>query len=162
MRESKDVQMKGVTFKDSGFWNLHLYKCRDVVVEDSRWIGAANMMRIKLRPDTPQLYENIACRRNTLDSDNGRLLYMAPWKQYFDLKGEAPPKSVVRNVVVSEIKGRFGGWGQLEGNAGQTEFGKIRFENVEVTFKSGKFPSTQPTTLVMKDVVVNGEKLDLP
>ncbi|MES1260338.1 MAG: glycosyl hydrolase family 28 protein, partial [Acidobacteriota bacterium] len=31
---SKDVQVKGLHFKDSAFWNLHIYKCQQVLVEN--------------------------------------------------------------------------------------------------------------------------------
>ena len=31
-----DVRIEGVALQDSGFWNLHLYRCRDVVVEGVR------------------------------------------------------------------------------------------------------------------------------
>jgi len=34
IQNSNDVQVSGVKFKDSGFWNLHLYRCSDVVVEN--------------------------------------------------------------------------------------------------------------------------------
>jgi alpha-L-rhamnosidase len=36
-QNSEDVQISGITFKDSGFWNLHLYRCRNVVVEKVRF-----------------------------------------------------------------------------------------------------------------------------
>ncbi|HWW77510.1 MAG TPA: glycosyl hydrolase family 28 protein, partial [Pyrinomonadaceae bacterium] len=37
IQNSEDVRVSGVTFKDSGFWNLHLYRCRNVVVENVRF-----------------------------------------------------------------------------------------------------------------------------
>src|SRR5438067_1134778 len=37
IQNSEDVQVSGVTFKDSGFWNLHLYRCHNVVVENCRF-----------------------------------------------------------------------------------------------------------------------------
>lgn len=30
----RDVRIEGLTFRDSGFWNLHLYRCRDVTIAD--------------------------------------------------------------------------------------------------------------------------------
>src|SRR5262249_37072395 len=33
IRDSKDVTVAGLHFKDSGFWNLHIYKCDGVVVD---------------------------------------------------------------------------------------------------------------------------------
>ena len=37
IENSKDVTIEGVTFKDSQFWNLHLYRCRDVTVRRTRF-----------------------------------------------------------------------------------------------------------------------------
>ncbi|MEO6392488.1 MAG: glycosyl hydrolase family 28 protein, partial [Pyrinomonadaceae bacterium] len=37
IQNSRDVQISGITFKDSGFWNLHLYRCKNVLVETVRF-----------------------------------------------------------------------------------------------------------------------------
>jgi alpha-L-rhamnosidase len=33
IRDSKDVQISGISLRQSGFWNLHLYRCQNVLVE---------------------------------------------------------------------------------------------------------------------------------
>ena len=33
VQNSQDVQISGITFKDSSFWNLHLYRCGNVRIE---------------------------------------------------------------------------------------------------------------------------------
>ncbi|HEU4960602.1 MAG TPA: glycosyl hydrolase family 28 protein [Sphingomonas sp.] len=37
IQDCTDVVIAGVTFRDPAFWNLHLYRCRNVVVEDCRF-----------------------------------------------------------------------------------------------------------------------------
>ena len=37
IESSRGVKIEGVTFKDSQFWNLHLYKCEDVLVRQARF-----------------------------------------------------------------------------------------------------------------------------
>jgi alpha-L-rhamnosidase len=37
IQDCNDVAVSGVTFRNSGFWNLHLYRCRRAVVEDCRF-----------------------------------------------------------------------------------------------------------------------------
>ena len=37
IQNSDDVQISGITFKNSAFWNLHLYGCKNVVVEKVRF-----------------------------------------------------------------------------------------------------------------------------
>jgi polygalacturonase len=38
IQNSKHVEVNGITFKDSQFWNLHLYNCQNSVVEDCRFV----------------------------------------------------------------------------------------------------------------------------
>ena len=37
LQNSKDIVVRGVTFKDSQFWNLHIYKCQRIRVEKVRF-----------------------------------------------------------------------------------------------------------------------------
>ena len=251
IQNSKDVLVEGLTFKDSQFWNLHLYKCRDtevrnakflvpddykqapstdgidvdssqgitikgcyfsvtddcialkgskgpkaledkdsppvehvrisgcvfkrghaaatlgseatlvrdLVVEDCQVFGTTFVLNFKLRPDTPQTYEDIHYRNITLDSEKGTIVNIAPWKQYFDLKGQAPPQSVVRNISVTDVKGRFGSLGTIQGNKGQTTIQDITLENFEVTLQSPKWKAPDGMNLVLKNVRVNGKEL---
>jgi polygalacturonase len=247
IQNSSDVQISGVTFKDSGFWNLHLYRCRNVVVEKVRFevpvdarapssdgtdidscqnvtihgcsyrvnddciclkgskgpfamqdkdsppvgrirvsdctfergdgvmtIGSeatvvrdvlvencsvgsvVNFLRLKLRPDTAQFYENIHCRNITLDGA-GAIIQLQPWKQYFDLQGQSPPKSVVRDVMLSNVKGRYGSLGVIKGNPGQTTISDITLKNFDVQLKTNKFNVVDVKNLKVKNVTVNGK-----
>jgi polygalacturonase len=248
IQNSRDVEISGVTFKDAGFWNLHLYRCedvvvenvrfevpdgarapstdgtdidscrnvtirgcdyrvnddciavkgskgpfalddrdsppvehirvenctfergagvltcgseativRDVVVENCRVIGPIAVVRLKLRPDTPQHYEDIHYRNITLDSAGGRIVDVQPWRQYFDLMGQQPPKSVVRNVTLSNVRGRFGSFGTLEGNPGQTEIGDVTLENIEVRLEDETLKAVNVSNLRIQNVIVNGK-----
>lgn len=247
IQNSEDVRISGVTFKDSGFWNLHLYRCRNVVVEGvrfeipdgvrapstdgtdidscqnvtirnctyrvdddcialkgskgplamsdkdsppvehirvinctferghgvvtlgseativrdvsvekSRVVGPINLVRLKLRPDTPQRYEDIHYRDITLDS-TGTILQVQPWRQFFDLKGQPPPNSVVRNVTLTNIKGTYGSFGTIQGNPGQTEIIDITLENVDVRLKNEELKTVDVKNLRFKKVTVNGK-----
>ena len=250
IQNSEDVRVSGVTFKDSGFWNLHLYRCkhvvvenvrfevpdgarcpstdgtdidscqnvtirgctyrvdddcialkgskgpsamgdkdsppvehirvenctferghgvvtlgseatvvRDVVVEKSRVVGPINLVRLKLRPDTPQLYEDIHYRDITLDNTAGTIMAVLPWAQFFDLKGQPPPKSVVRDVTLSNVRGTYGSFGTLQGNAGQTEISDITLENIDVRLTNDKLNAVDIKNLKLKNVNVNGRPL---
>lgn len=35
LQDCEDMLVSGVTFKDSAFWNLHIYRCRRAVIEDT-------------------------------------------------------------------------------------------------------------------------------
>lgn len=136
---------------------------RDVIVEDCRVTGAINLLMLKLRPDTPQLYEDIHLRRITLDSDGGRLLLVEPWGQYADLQGMPPPKSTVRDVTLSDITGRFGSFGIVRPNPGQTTFGAIRLSNLSVDLtKDATLVAEGVSDLTFDHVVVGGKSVAAP
>lgn len=248
IENSRDVLIEGVTFNDSQFWNLHLYRCRDVLVKNARFIvpddykqapstdgidvdscqdvgvddcffsvtddciamkgtkgpfaledkhsppvervrvtrcvfkrghaavtlgseatvvrdllvrdcrvaGAMVVANFKLRPDTPQRYENIRYQDITLESTEGAFVSMQPWTQYLDLKGLAPPRSVVRDVTFSGLRGRFGSFGVVSGNPGQTEIMAVRFKDVDVNFVRPKLGVWAGSEVYFDHVNVNG------
>jgi polygalacturonase len=253
---SRDVQISGITFKDSGFWNLHLYRCqnvlvdnvrfevpdgqrcpstdgtdidscqhvtirgctyrvdddcvclkgskgpfalddhdsppvehirvenctflrgggvatlgseativRDLVVENCTVHGTVPVVRLKLRPDTPQTYEDLHYRNITLagssDNPRGPIIEVRPWKQYFDLKGQPPPKSTVRNVTVNGIKGTYGAFGVIQGTPGQTTISGFRLENIDVQLNNPKLSVDSGIDVALENVTVNGKPLEL-
>jgi polygalacturonase len=249
IENSKGVVIEGVTFKDSQFWNLHLYKCedvqvrkarfvvpddykqapstdgidldscrkviidgcyfsvtddciaakgtkgphaledkdsppvehirvrnctfkrghgvmtcgseativRDVVVENCKVTGNVNLVILKLRPDTPQLYENITFRNITLEAEGGSIFMVQPWSQYFDLKGEAPPQSIVRNLRLTGIKGQFGSFGTIRPNPGQTTLTDIVMQDADLTLKQDRLAVSGVANLRFDKVKVNGK-----
>jgi polygalacturonase len=133
----------------------------DVTVENCFVIGKIPLVRFKLRPDTPQLYENILYRNIALvgseDVFQDEIIAIKPWTQFFDLKGAAPPKSVVKNITLENIHGSFGSFGEIEGAPGQTEISNITLENINVTLKDGNLNAPDVKHLVVKNVTVNGK-----
>jgi polygalacturonase len=253
IENSDDVQISGITFKDSGFWNLHLYRCknvlvendrfevpdgikcpstdgadidscqsvtirgcsfrvdddciclkgskgpfamedkesppvehirvenctfergggvltlgseatlvRDVVVENCKVIGAVNVAVFKLRPDTPQHYEDIHYKNITLENTSKAILDIKPWKQFFDLKGQPAPKSIVKNITLSDIKGTFGSLGQIQGNPGQTEISDITLKNFDVKLNSNELISSDVKNFKVESVMINGKPFLAP
>ncbi|XHR27651.1 MAG: glycoside hydrolase family 28 protein [Chthoniobacteraceae bacterium] len=133
---------------------------RDVVAENCKVTGHMPVANLKLRSDTPQTYENLHWRNITLDSKAGNIIECQPWKQYFDLKGQQPPHSTVRNVTITNVTGCFGALGKIVGNPGQTKIEDITLENIDVQLKSDKFSvSKEVKNLGFKNVTVNGKSL---
>lgn len=253
IQNSKNVKISGLTFKDSGFWNLHIYNCQNVTVENSRFevpvgvrapssdgididssqnvtirgcsfrvdddavclkgskgpfamddklsppvenirvvdclferghgvvtlgseatyvrnvtverikvIGPISLVRLKLRPDTPQVYENIHYRNITLEnSEGGALFQVRPWTQFFDLKGQPPPKSTVRNVTLTNVKGTYGSMGEIQGNPNQTEISDITLKNIDVKVKNENLKTVDVKNLKIQNVKVNGKSFSL-
>jgi polygalacturonase len=247
IQNSKDVQISGISFKDSGFWNLHLYRCSDVLIENAsfrvpdgvkcpstdgtdldscqdvtvrgctyrvdddcialkgskgphalddkdsppverirvidcvfergngvvtlgseativrdvrvekcRIDGPVKLVCIKLRPDTPQTYENLHYDGITLNSTS-LLIQAKPWKQYFDLKGQAPPHSTLRDLTISNVTGSCRSLGVIQGNQGQTEIHGITLNQIRLSVQEEKFEADALPGLQWQDVVVNGK-----
>jgi len=137
---------------------------RDVVVEHCTVEPTAtrglSMVRLKLRPDTPQNYSDIHFRDITL-SGAGQLISVAPWKQYFDLQGQPSPARSVRDVTISNITGSFGGFGTIQGNTGDV-IDNILLENIDVKLTNPAPKIVGVTDFVVKNVKINGTEYGGP
>ena len=250
----KDVRIGGLEFQNSGFWNLHLYRCRDVVIEglnihapttgklrgpstdgidvdssqkvtirkcrisvnddnialkgskgptadqdkdsppvedilvedcefgdgngmitcgseatlirnvtvkNCRITGDATLLTLKLRPDTPQHYENILIDGIKLSGGKGRILNVSPWMQFFDLNGHKPPARTVNQVTIRNVSGRFLSLGTLYGNLGDV-LRDVRLENVDIELANDKFELGDVKNLAMENVMINGTPYRVP
>jgi alpha-L-rhamnosidase len=128
---------------------------RDVIVENCQVTGRMPLVRVKLRRDTPQLYEDIHYRNITL-AGAGAIFEFRPWSQFFDLRGQPPPESVVRDLTVTGITGSFGSFGEIVGNP-ETTISDITLENIDVTLKSVKLKVGDVSNLTAKNLMVNGK-----
>ncbi len=162
MEDASSPPVENVVVEDCDFQSGHgVLTCgseativRNVVVRDCRVGPAIPLVRLKLRPDTPQLYENLVFERITLDGAQA-IFDVKPWTQFFDLQGAEPPKSVVRDVVVRGLRGTVRSLGELRGNEGD-EIKNVTLEDIEVEARGSRLRVGDVEGLVFKDVVVNG------
>jgi hypothetical protein len=117
-------------------------------------------LRLKLRPDTPQQYENIHIEDITLEN-GGVIFKVSPWTQYFDLKGQAPPVSLVRNIQISNVHGTGNSFGEITGHP-KTTISDIEVKNVDVQLKSTDFKVGNVDQLRFNKVKVNGAEVPAP
>ena len=134
---------------------------RNVTVRNCTISGRATMLTLKLRPDTPQHYENITFDGITLAGGGGRLINMAPWLQFFDLKGEPQPSRTVNNITLRNIHGEFRSLGGLQGNKGDT-LRDFTFENIDLKLADEHFAASDVQNLVLKNVRINGKDYAAP
>jgi len=134
---------------------------RDVVMENCRVTGQMPLLRLKLRRDTPQVYEDVHFRNITLDCSTpcakDQIVEVASWNQFFDLKGQPSPHSTVRNISLSGLRGHCGAFGEIIGIPGQTEIRDIRLEDIDVTLEKPLLRVEHAEGIVFKDVRVNGK-----
>ena len=118
------------------------------------------VLRLKLRPDTPQLYENIRMSDITME-DGGVIFKISPWTQYFDLKGQEAPKALVRNISITNVRGAGTSLGQIIGHP-KAEISNIELKDVDVQLKSKDLELGNVQGLRFKNVKVNGTAMSVP
>jgi polygalacturonase len=252
IEDSADVRVSGVHFDNSGFWNLHLYRCRQVTVDGCQFrspdgvpgpapstdgidvdssqdvtiskclfavgdddialkgskgpfalrdaasppvervhildsvfdagggivtagseatvvrdvdverctVRHGAVLRLKLRPDTPQQYEDFRLHDITLDGPVA-IFAVGPWKQYFDLQGQPPPTSTVRHVTIWGVRGSGGTFGTITGNA-NAAVSDVAVADVDVTLRNGSFDAPGVEGVTFRKVIVNGKPVSAP
>jgi len=243
---SKDVQISGVSLRESGFWNIHLFRCkhvlvdkvdirapdhspstdgidvdscqnvairncyisvdddnigikgnkgtsalddktfppdehirisnctfglgnaaltlgseatlvRDVIIENCKLTGTNKncVLKLKLRPDTEQHYENIVARNITVDNPTAELVSIQPWLQFFDLQGKSAPSQSVANVTLENITGALDGFGRVDGPEKST-VKNLDFKNINITLKDPDVVIRNVMHLKFTNVKING------
>lgn len=127
---------------------------RDVTVRRCKISGRATLLTLKLRPDTPQRYENILIDTIEVNGE-GRFLNVAPWRQFFDLKGEPPPHSTVVAVTIRNVTGRCRALGTLAGHP-QSTIRDVTLEHIRLAVTDPTFTPGPVENFVVKDVKING------
>jgi polygalacturonase len=130
---------------------------RDVIAEDCKITGGVRIATLKLRPDTPQHYEDITFRNITSEGPSSGIINMAPWTQYFDLQGMEPPKSIVKNLKFIDIKGTYNSFGTMKPNPGQTDVTDVLLKDFDVIIKNDKLDTSRVSNLKFENVIVNGK-----
>jgi alpha-L-rhamnosidase len=257
IQDSRDVHISGLRLRDSGFWNLHLFRCRDVAVENldirapypspstdgidvdssqdvriTRCHISVNddcvaikgnkgpladkiadipavkhvrishctfgfghgvvtlgseachvsdvivencsvkhsatapetsvIVRLKLRPDTPQYYHDIHWR-NIKVQGRCELVAAKAWTQYFDLKGLPAPTQRVENLTITNVTGTLADFGEITGPE-NARVSNVRIENVNVRYLDRKARPTvtlRAAKLKIKNVKINGRAIEL-
>jgi alpha-L-rhamnosidase len=130
---------------------------RDVVIENCKLTGTENncVLKLKLRPDTEQHYENITARNITVDNPAAQLVSIQPWTQFFDLQGKPAPDQVATNVTLENITGTLRGFGVVNGPAKST-VANLTFKNINVTLKNPAVTVRNVKDLKFDNVKING------
>ncbi len=113
------------------------------------------LLRLKNRPDTYQLFENI-----TVENITGKckeLINVYPWKQFYDMKGsENRPFCTVNNIVFNNIEVSTNSLGVIRGNK-DDKINNITFKNIKLTTEKETL-DTSLTNIKFENVVINGKK----
>lgn len=125
----------------------------DIEFDNSTVTGKMPMLRVKMRPDTPgQDYENVRVHDIKLD---GKGLVLSFELTHGTKVPPQPPRSVIRNITVSDITGTYGSLGKIAGND-NTDVSDISLVNINLTANNTELNSTGVSGLSLENVIVNG------
>jgi len=133
---------------------------RNVIVRNCIINGRANLLTLKLRPDTPQHYSNITIDGITA-TGAGRFLNVAPWTQYFDLQGQPSPARSIDHLTIRNVTGSFSLLGSLRGTVGDS-ISDITMENINLNVPNTNFTLGPTQNVTLKNFAVDGEWYHLP
>jgi hypothetical protein len=131
---------------------------RNILIRNCRMDGAAKVLWLKMRGDTPQNYEFITVENITGNAD--RILYAKPWTQFFDLQGkDKPPVSVCENIILRNITLDCNMFADID--LSKRDFLKnFTFEDLQITTRNDRLKRELFQGITVKNVRVNGKIID--
>ncbi|HNX79409.1 MAG TPA: glycosyl hydrolase family 28 protein [Prolixibacteraceae bacterium] len=131
---------------------------RNIIFKNCRVDGPDRVLWLKMRPDTPQLYEYI--RVENVSGKAGRLVFAKPWTQFFDLQGrETPPPSVCRNITLRDITLDCSVFADIDLSPSDS-LKDFTFDNLKITARNGALRKELFNGVILNNVVVNGKLLE--
>ncbi|RDV17206.1 exopolygalacturonase [Pontibacter diazotrophicus] len=140
---------------------------RNIILRRVKIDHAERLLWFKMRPDTPQIYEYVLVE-DIEGQDIGNFIFIRPWTQFFDLKGEeVAGTSVIRHITMRNIKldcENFFNVGAAKEVKPSQGFGykmsDFRFENIAVTAKNfTEIDTSIIENFKLKKVTVNSKKV---
>jgi alpha-L-rhamnosidase len=130
---------------------------RDVVIENCKLTGTNKncVLKLKLRPDTEEHYENITARNIQVQNPNVQLVSILGWTQFFDLQGKPAPDQLVTNVTLANITGKLRDFGRVDGPAKST-VANLTFKNINITLTNSAVTTRNVKNLKFTKVKING------
>lgn len=122
---------------------------RNILLRRIQVLDGMNLLWLKMRPDTPQLYEYI-----TVEDIKGKIvsfIHVMPWTQFFDLKGRQDiPLSVAENITMQNCECRCKTYFDVVPNLEQYLLRNFTFRNLRITAENNGY----------SDGMVEGMKLE--
>ena len=134
----ENVLVENCIFRDSptscmtcGSEAIHV---NNIVMRNCKINGEHTVFRMKMRPDTPQKYENILLENIT--GKCGILLAIASWHQFFDLQGRKDmPMSYANNVTLRHCNVTCNQMAKIEDNKQVMTLTNFSLEDIQAQAK---------------------------
>ncbi len=130
---------------------------RNIIIRRCHLGHTNRLLWLKMRPDTPQLYEYITVENITGSTDH--FLYIQPWTQFFDLKGrEDIPISYADHIRMSNCRMTCKTFFNV-GASDQYELSNFTFDGLDVQAEKTSWHPEYIDGLTLFNATVNGENL---
>lgn len=132
---------------------------KNIVLRNCKVDNTCALLRLKMRPDTYQVYENIHVSNVT--GRCGSVIDMKPWTQFFDLENSGEkPYGVVKNILIENVDVTCTLLGGIAGNS-DDQVSDVVLKNVHVKAKKTDFICKYPQ-VKFEDVTMNGKVVTNP
>ena len=132
---------------------------RNVTVRDCEVHTGSAILRLKMRPDTYQIYEDITV--TGIRGSSGTVIDMKPWTQFFDLEGtDEKPYGIVRNILIENVDVKVKTLGTIAGNP-DDQVSNVVMRNIKVEASNPDFQCVYPG-VKLENVVMNGKPVENP
>jgi len=131
---------------------------KNIVMRNCHITKAMRVLWLKMRPDTPQKYEFVSVEN--IDGYAYSLIYVKPWKQFFDLKGRKDvPLSYCDNISLKNIKLKCEVF--FDVSPGEYDkLSKFKFENLNIVAKNATYDKTVVQDFKLSNVKVNDKMIE--
>ena len=132
---------------------------KNITLRDCTSQTRCSVLRLKMRPDTYQLYEDITVSGVT--GTVGTVIEMQPWTQFYTLEGSSEqPFGTVRNILIENIDASCRSLGVISGNPGD-KVDNVTLKNINLKAQNPAFTCVYPS-VKFENVVINGQKTSNP
>jgi len=126
---------------------------RNILLRRVKVLCGSNLLWLKMRPDTPQLYEYITVEKVTGQIKN--FMNINPWKQFYDLKDRTdPPMSVAEHIVLRDCDCECETYFNVTKKEDQYRLSDFVLENLHITAKKNGFSEDLLDSVTVKNVNV--------
>lgn len=127
---------------------------RNIIMRRIKVSCGHNLLWLKMRPDTPQLYEYITVEQVEGHTDN--FININPWTQFFDLRGRKDvPHSVAANISMKDCECECETFFNVTQKEEQYHLTDFTFSNIQVKAKNTEFKYEFIENAVVSQVQVN-------
>ena len=155
----RNIIVENCYFKKAGggvTFGSECYDASNVIIRNCRFNGTSNILLFKMRPDTPQRYENVRAENCTGTTRFG--IRTRVWTQFYDKQERADmPRSIVNQVSMKNIQVNCTERFYVLSPSPNYDLGNFSFENIESIDPTGEMDTSFLKKCKLKKVTVNGK-----